>query len=1115
MKCHGELDVSAWLQALGLGQYASAFAANDIDPDLLRQLSADDLKEIGVDSLGHRKRILAAVAALEGGTGPAATAPQAEGARRQVSILFADLCGFTALSRTLDPELLHDLVSQYTALVDSIVESYGGSVDKHIGNSVMALFGAPVAHGDDPARAARCALEIHQAVAGLGARMGHPLLAHVGIANGEVVAGGVGRAGGHDYTVLGNSVNLAARLVALAEPGQTLVSDKMFASLAGRAVCDALGTVAMKGFDAPNQVWRLRALAADTAETARPFVGRQAELEQFKGAMAACLRTGSGQIVFLRGDAGIGKTRLVAEMTRLAAEARFAAHRGLVLDFGMGRRQDPALTVALSILGLGPGSDAAARQAAADAAVAAGRVAPDDAVFLAELLDLPMPPAMRTLYDAMDHAARNAGRRELMRGLVASAGRTQPVLIVIEDLHWADPATLAMLTSLAAGVAAGPALLVLTARRDGDPIDAAWRARCADVRLTTIDVGPLRREEAMAFASALPESSLALACVERAQGNPLFLEQLLRNAEEGAKELVPSSIQSLILARMDRLAPLDRRALQAASVIGQRVDLPTLRHMMDAPDYDCAKLIEHALLRPEDDGYLFAHALVQEGIYLALLKARRRELHSRAAAWFGARGDAVLRAQHLERAEDAAAAHAYFEAAAAQAAAYHAERAMALVERGLSLVSDANERLDLICLKGELFADLGMIAESIAQYRAALAVAGDDGGRCRALLGLAGGLRVSEGLDEALLLLDEAQTIAARHDLVLELARIHHLRGNIFFPLGRIDGCREQHEFSLAQARRSGLAEAEARALGGLGDAAYAQGRMRTAFDSFSGCVALCRQHGFGRIEVANRSMVGFSRLYLNEPAQAREDGVETAEMAARVGHLRAELLGETMGAMASGELGADSQARLHLQRANELATQLGAQRFAMQNMEFEGQLLCARGRRQEATALLRDAVALGRRVGLQFCGPKTMSALAVATEDACERGRMLVEAVHLLGLGSVGHNHLLVHRDGMEAMLLAGDWAGVRRHADALAAYTRAETLPWSELFISRGRALADLLIGRETALAALEAVRAKLTASGMVTYLAVVDAVLGGGDPAAPFAWAAAELLARARPA
>ena len=238
---------------------------------------------------------------------------------------------------------------------------------------------------------------------------------------------------------------------------------------------------------------------------------------------------------------------------------------------------------------------------------------------------------------------------------------------------------------------------------------------------------------------------MALACIERAAGNPLFLEQLLRNAEEGSEDMIPASIQSLVLARMDRLAARDRKAFQTAAVIGQRFDLNLLRRLLDAPDYTCDALVANALALPEGDDYLFAHALIQEGAYSSLLRSRRRELHLKAAEWF-ADHDPLLHAQHLDRAEDARAPAAYLDAALAQRIAFRSDAALRLVERGLAIAKDEGDRHALMCLKGELLCDLGDIVSSIAVYRQAIAASPNDEAACRARIGLAEGLRVSEGL---------------------------------------------------------------------------------------------------------------------------------------------------------------------------------------------------------------------------------------------------------------------------------------------------------------------------------------------------------------------------------
>ncbi|HEX9448261.1 MAG TPA: hypothetical protein VF920_09775, partial [Dongiaceae bacterium] len=494
-------------------------------------------------------------------------------------------------------------------------------------------------------------------------------------------------------------------------------------------------------------------------------------------------------------------------------------------------------------------------------------------------------------------------------------------------------------------------------------------------------------------------------------------------------------------------------------------------------------------------GYLFAHALIQQGSYSSLLRAHRRRLHQRAAAHFAA-SDPVLQAQHLDRAEDPAAAAAYCAAAQALRAAYQYDRAMPLIERGLALATDLGDAHDLTYLKGDLLNDLGDVSAAIASYRQALAIAPDEIARCNDWIALAAVLRVNEGLQEALDLLDKAEVVAVAHELIPERARLHHLRGNIFFPMGRIEGCRTEHELSLQFGQQSKSIEAEARALGGLADAAYAQGHMRSARDHFAGCVELSRQQGFGRIEVANRYMIGYSRFYLNQLAEAIEDGRAAIEMATRVGHFRAEMLGQSLIAMAAGERGEFDVAQRHSARAHELVDRLGARRFEVQNYELAGRAFYAQGRRAEAVAALRHALAVCRETGLQFTGPKTISALAMMTDEAAERQSLLEEGAMLLKRGAVGHNHLWFYRDAMDAMLLAGDWDGALRYAAGLEAYTTAEPLPWSDLFIRRARAIAALGRRRDdgTAWAVLAELRQSLSAVGMLPYLRFTDIALDG---------------------
>jgi tetratricopeptide (TPR) repeat protein len=940
--------------------------------------------------------------------------------------------------------------------------NYGGTIDKHIGDCVMAVFGAPAAHTDDPERAVRAALDIHPAIQSLSDKAGHILKVHLGLASGQVVASKTGSRERQEYTVTGDSVNLASRLTAMAGPGETFVSNAVYHSVLDRFDGEEVGAILIKGLEKPVPVWRVRSLrSADSQRIHRRLVGRHGEMAQFKGVIAGCREAGTGLALYVRGEAGIGKTRLVEEFQRIASSQHFACHVGRVLDFGVGKGQDAIRAVVRSCLRCSGQGETAAR-AAAERLLSDELLNPDQLVFLNDLLDLPQPTELRALYDAMDNSARNLGKRKTVAELLRRLSARRPQMVTIEDLHWADAIALAHAAELARLTALCPFILVMTSRTEGDQLDVMWRSRTRSVPLITIDLGPLQEQEALALAGEFSDVSepFALACVKRSEGHPLFLEQLLRSGE-GDLDGIPASIQSLVQARMDTLEPADKRALQAASVLGQRFSLNLLRQLIKNDQYVCKSLIEQDLVRSDGNDFQFAHALVQEGTYSSLLTPTRRELHRGAAACF-AKCDPVLHAAHLDRAGDPAAPRAYLLAARSQATAHHNERALHLVERGLALAIERPDVYALTQFRGELLHDLGAIAEARQAFQRALEVSGDNVERCRAWIGLAAVMRISDQIQDALQSLEQAQALATAENLSVELSRIHHLRGNLYFPLGKIESCVKQHDLALQYARQAGSAEREAQALGGLGDAAYVRGRMLTARRHFDQCVALSRQHGFGRIEVANLNMAALTRQYANELPTAADDAVAAAEAAVRVGHQRAELLARNIAAFALYDMAELQRARDQLLHARELIERIGARRFVPENLTYLAKISRAEGRQSEARRLLDEAIAVSRETGITFFGPRVLAELALSAEDPAQQQKALGEGEQILSDGCVGHNHLWFYRDAMEAALTIRDWNSVDRHASALAAFTEPEPLPWSNFFIALGRALADFGRGR-----------------------------------------------------
>jgi class 3 adenylate cyclase/tetratricopeptide (TPR) repeat protein len=1062
------MNVAAWLHSLGLGQYEQAFRENDIDADVLAQLTGDDLIGVGVTSVGHRRKLLAAIAALRDGKvsmplpvqgAPTSiqrvASPLPEAERRQVTVLFADLAGYTELADELDAEEVHAILGSFFDLADASVADHGGTVDKHIGDCVMAVFGAPVAYGNDPERCVRAALDIGRRMPMLAAELGRPIGVHIGIASGEVMASRTGSARHVEYTVTGESVNLASRLTDKAATGEILISDSVHRALAERVDCTEVGELAIKGLAKPVRAWRLRAVREPARSGRQAFVGRHRELRQLEAALAQCRDTRHGHTIYIRGEAGIGKTRLLEQFQAKAEAENFACHRGLVLDFGMGSGQDAIRSLVRSLLGLTGESSQEAIDAAAEKALEDGMLADERRVYLNDLLNVPQSTALRTLYDAMDNAARDRGKRATVAELVTRASGHRPRLLAIEDLHWADQTTLDHAANLAETVLGCPALLVMTSRIERDPLDEAWRSTIAGQPIMTVDLGPLQPSEANRLAGAYLDAlgELAQRCIERAAGNPLFLEQLLQHVEENAEGSVPGSIRSLIQARLDRLALPDKRALQAASVLGQRFTADALAALLDRPGWNCADLVRHLLVHPHGDHYLFAHALIQEGVYNTLIRSRRRELHRRAADWFRSR-DLTLCAQHLDRADDGGAPRAYLEAARAQAAGYRTEGALRLVERGVALARKPADVSALSLLRGEILHDLGSISESIAAFEQALAVADLDIERCRAWLGLAADLRVTDRFDEAFAMLDKAATAAAMDDLP-ERARIHHLRGNLCFPLGRLVECLQEHERALDCAGRARSPEMQARALGGLGDAEYARGRMASAHRHFSRCAELSRASGAGRIEVANLSMVAHTQVYLNDFSGALATAQMAVELAARVGHQRAEIIAHNAACNVFRTTGDFARMRMHAERALILARQLGAKRFEAISLHDLAMVARAEASSAEAMDLLYRALAISRETGVSFSGPWILGHLAVTTENPIERQAALTEGEEILRKGAVSHNHLWFLRYAIDASLASQDWDGAERYSAALEDYTRPEPLPWANFFVRYGRAV------------------------------------------------------------
>jgi class 3 adenylate cyclase/tetratricopeptide (TPR) repeat protein len=1008
--------------------------------------------EAGDRFCGGCGRLLGDEAVAPAPTRTASAVP--EGDRRPVTVLFCDLVGYTRLSSVLDPEDVHELLERFFATVDAVVDRFGGTIDKHIGDAAMALFGAPVAHGNDAVRAVRAALEIHASVAKLGFNLPSPLAVHIGIAMGEVVASEVGGRRHRGYTVTGEAANVAARLIAEATSGETLVSDAVYRATGHSIAYEQVGPMTLKGLDRPIDVWRPTGANAAAAD-GQTLVGRRAEMAQFRAVLDACIEGTSGAVILIRGEAGIGKTRLMEEFVSAAAASGLATHAGVVLDFGTERGHGAVRTVVARLLGLGPNASSDTVERMVETACGELKLQPDDALYLRDLLEQTQADETRAVYEAMDTAARLQGKERVLVELVKAAADRQPLLISVEDVHWADSETLSLLAAITRATAASRSVLAMTTRLEGDPLDGNWRGIAGGATFVTIDLSPLSPADALAMARRFVDAdALATQFVERAGGNPLFLEQLLRSAGDLTDGRLPSSIQNVVLARTDLLSAEDRRAIQAASVLGQRFTLPHLRSLLQEPRYVCDTLIRSVLLRPIRDGLQFAHALVRDGVYGSLTHARRRELHKAAAELFV--NDPVLRAEHLDRARDAAAPRAYVEAAKTQADLFRHDQAVALATRGLALAADKRDIVDLALLLGDLEQNAGRGVESLAAYARALDASDAEADRRRALIGRAAANRLVARLDNAFSALAEAEPTAAEDRDDRALAEIHYLRGNLHFVRGELPACRSEHERALAAARRIDSPEWQARALSGLADAQYMDCRMATALRHFADCVDLCDAHGLARVAAPNSVMMGHCRQYNCDFDQGLSDMRKGHEIAVRIGNRHGQMFAIQGQGFCLTLAGRYDKADELQPLALELARALNARRYEAVILAQCGEVALSKGHRSEAVALARAAREISDETGPGFVGPLIRGLLALTAGTPEEGEAELAAGEALLAKGAVGHNHFWLRRYASERALLLKDWDEAERQADALLGRMADEPLAYASCLAARAHGLA-----------------------------------------------------------
>ncbi len=657
------VNIATWLHGLGLQQYERAFREAEIDTAVLPALTMDDLRDIGVSIVGHRRKLLAAIAALREecppepaeGRGVISTAGTAQ--RRQLTVMFCDLVESTALSTRLDPEELREIIAAYHRTVAAIVGESGGFVARYMGDGVLVYFGYPQAHEDDAQRAVRAGLRAIDAIPRLDVRS-VKLRARVGIATGLVVVGDlIGEGSAQEQSVVGETPNLAASLQARAEPGSVVIAADTRRLVGNLFEYRELGAIQIKGIAAPVVAWQVLRLStvASRFEALRgsalaPLIGRDEEIDLLLRRWARA-KAGDGQVLLISGEPGIGKSRLTEEL-----EQRLSVEPHLRLRyFCSPYYQDSALFPFIDQLGraseLASDDPPDVKLDKLEALLGPAALSDEDVAFLADLLSLPV--SERHPLPNLTPPRKKARTLETLIRQVEGLSRRLPILAVFEDAHWIDPTSRELLDLAVERFRSLPVLLVVTFRPEFQP---PWvgQPRVMLLALNRLDGRDrIALVEQIAGRKPLPVEVVSQ-IADRTDGVPLFVEELTKNVLESGvlreepdryvldRKLppleIPATLQDSLMARIDRLAPV-RLVAQIGAAIGREFSYALLRAVSPLSGSEleaalarlvAAELVFQRGATPEAV-YTFKHALVQDAAYGSMLRSSRRQLHAQIA----------------------------------------------------------------------------------------------------------------------------------------------------------------------------------------------------------------------------------------------------------------------------------------------------------------------------------------------------------------------------------------------------------------------------------------------------------------------------------------------------
>src|SRR5215207_3495096 len=776
---------------------------------------------------------------------PTPAVPLSSAERRQLTVMFCDLVGSTALASRMDPEDLREIISAYHRCVAETVAHFKGFVAKYMGDGVLVYFGYPQAHEDDAERAVRAGLDLVEAVSSLKPWAATHLQCRIGLATGLVVVGDIiGTGDAQERGIVGETPNLAARLQAMAEPSSVVIAASTRRLLGSLFEYRDLGAVEAKGFDVPVQAWQaLRPSAVESRFEAlhsavlTPLVGREEETELLLRRWARA-KASAGQVVLLSGEPGIGKSRLTSALQdRLQSDLHTR-----VRHFCSPYRPDSAWYPVVSQLEHAAGFERhdtpETRLHKLEALLAATLPPAEDVALLAELLSLPVADCSPRL-DLTPQRKKEKTFEALLRQLDLLA-RQRPVLIVYEDVHWIDPTSRELLDLTVERVRRLPVLLLVTFRPEFQP---PWTGQPHVTTMTLTRLGQREGAELVEriLGNQVLPGDIVEEIVERTDGIPLFLEELTKavletGAGEGDPEAptstaprpalaIPATLHASLMARLDRLGPAAKETAQIGAAVGREFSYELLSAVAQRSEVELRssldQLVGAGLIfqrgTPPQASYVFKHALVQDAAYGTLLRGRRQELHARIAAVlekeFPEQVAAApeLRAHHYTQAglvEPAVenwskAGQLAFARSATAEAVTQLTKALNLLATLPDSLARRRQELDLqVALGGTLMAAKGIAApetgHAYARARELCAEIGDTPQLFPVLFGQSIVKNLRAEHTEALEVAEELLRLARRQEDFLPVVVAHHVLGGTLFHLGRFSPAREHLEQVLA-----------------------------------------------------------------------------------------------------------------------------------------------------------------------------------------------------------------------------------------------------------------------------------------------------------------------------